>query len=87
MSTSTSKRPTKAFGWHIWHGGDGRFVSHDDVSTKSAPWKGLTPEEAYRKGVKDGERHQREQERLRWENDNPKGRPTIYSDGMLRNDR
>ena len=43
------------------------------------PWHGLTPEEAYRKGVEDGERYQREQERLRREMDDPKCRPFMIS--------
>lgn len=38
------------------------------------PWAGLTPEEAYRKGVQDGKAEESEQERLRDEHANPKHR-------------
>lgn len=55
------KRPTKAFGWTILPlKGGGHHPDRADewngsaAAAKRPAWEGLTPAEAYRKGVEDG---------------------------------
>jgi hypothetical protein len=83
----TKRKVTKAFGWDLppksWPS-SGPYESDDPDSPyyrpKTDPWKGLTPEEAYRRGYEAGVEHEKDQERLRDEFDHPEHRPRMRLD-------
>lgn len=54
-----------------WNAEDQKNLAAPPIRSKRDVWEGLTPEEAYRRGVADGEEHQREQERRREEREHP----------------
>lgn len=57
----------------------------NDEKLRLKPWTGLTPEDAYRKGVQDGKAEESEQERLRDEIAHPECKPRLVKKRTTKN--